>query len=522
MLYKQLSAKNARIVARSSEHRSLDLACSALLCMPIVSIVTSRKYRIHPHPVEKHLHLNLNCCTLSGLWLRFRTWTCPMVAPFPPPGVKVLTIGELTRALKGMLEETHSNVWVEGEVSNLSRPSSYGHQYLTLKDDEAPLKAVLYRAIALRMRFDLRDGMRVIARGRLTLYMPRGEYQLLIEEIQPKGIGPLELAFRQLKEKLSLKGYFDPKRKRKLPRVPRRIVLVTSPSGSAVRDMLEILSRRWPAAEVWICPVHVQGEGAAAEVAEAIGLLNRIAAPSPPTPLPRSGGEGSNASPLSPPGGRGVGGEGGRTVIDVLIVGRGGGSLEDLWTFNEECVARAIFHSRIPVVTGIGHEDDLTIADMVADLRALTPSEAAEKVVPDRAAVLDWLTGLESRFRADLRRRLDTARSRLVELARQPCFRRPLERIRQEQERLDDWNERMQRAMQRRVEQLHEQLKGQAARLESLSPLNVLARGYSLTRREEEVAMLHSAGQVRPGERVVTRLQHGEIISRVEETRGGE
>ncbi len=374
-----------------------------------------------------------------------------MPAPFPPPGVKILTIGELTRALKGVLEESYANVWVEGEVSNLSRPSSYGHQYLTLKDDEAPLKAVLYRAIALRMKFDLRDGMRVIVRGRLTLYMPRGEYQLLIEEIQPKGIGPLELAFRQLKEKLSLKGYFEPKRKRKLPRIPRRIGLVTSQSGSAVRDMLEILSRRWPAAEVWICPVHVQGEGAAAEVAEAIGALNRI---------------GANGS-----------------AIDVLIVGRGGGSLEDLWTFNEECVAQAIFHSRIPVVTGIGHEDDLTIADMVADVRALTPSEAAEKVVPDGAAVYDWLAGLEARFRTDLRRRLDMAHARLAELADRPCFRRPLERLRQEEERLDDWNERLQRAMQCRLEQFREQLKGQAARLESLSPLNVLARLQSDAQR---------------------------------------
>ncbi len=377
-----------------------------------------------------------------------------MPPPFPPAGVKILSIGELTRAIKGLLEEAHPIVWVEGEVSNLSRPSSYGHQYLTLKDDEAPLKAVLYRAIALRMKFDLRDGMRVIVRGRLTLYMPRGEYQLLIEEIQPKGIGPLELAFRQLKEKLSLKGYFDPKRKRKPPRIPRRIVLVTSPSGSAVRDMLEILSRRWPAAEVWVCPVHVQGEGAAAEVAEAIAALNRLADDG--------------------------------TAIDVLIVGRGGGSLEDLWTFNEECVARALFQSRIPVVTGIGHEDDLTIADMVADLRALTPSEAAEKVVPDRVAVLDWLEGLETRFRSDLRRRLDAARSRLDELAGRPCFRRPLERVHEERRRIDDWNERLQRAAQRRVEQLRERLKAEAARLENLSPLNVLARGYSLTRKEDE------------------------------------
>ena len=413
-----------------------------------------------------------------------------MPVPFPPPGVKILTIGELTRALKGVLEETYANVWVEGEVSNLSRPSSYGHQYLTLKDDEAPLKAVLYRAIALRMRFDLRDGMRVIARGRLTLYMPRGEYQLLIEEIQPKGIGPLELAFRQLKEKLSLKGYFEPKRKRKPPRIPRRIVLVTSPSGSAVRDMLEILSRRWPAAEVWICPVHVQGEGAAAEVAEAIRALNRLASAG--------------------------------TSIDVLIVGRGGGSLEDLWTFNEECVAQAIFDSRIPVVTGIGHEDDLTIADMVADLRALTPSEAAEKVVPDHAAVLEWLAGLETRFRSDLRRRLDMAQSRLEELGRRSCFRRPLERIRQEERQLDDWSERLQRAVRRRIEQLHEHIQGRAERLESLSPLNVLARGYSLTHTEGETLVLHDSDQVRPGERIVTRLQHGQIISRVEETRGGE
>jgi exodeoxyribonuclease VII large subunit len=237
---------------------------------------------------------------------------------------------------------------------------------------------------------------------------------------------------------------------------------------------------------VWICPVHVQGEGAAAEVAEAIGMLNRVTAS-------------------------------GQAAIDLLIVGRGGGSLEDLWTFNEECVAQAIFQSRIPVVTGIGHEDDVTIADMVADVRALTPSEAAEKVVPDGKAVLDWLAGLEVRFRTDLRRRLDAAQARLMELADRPCFRRPLERIREEEERLDEWNARLQRAVQCRLDQIREQLKGQAARLESLSPLNVLARGYSLTRKENETSLLHDAGQVQPGERIVTRLQHGEIISRVEE-----
>jgi exodeoxyribonuclease VII large subunit len=402
-----------------------------------------------------------------------------------PAADKVLTIGELTRAIKGKLEESYASVWVEGEVSNLSRPSS-GHVYLTLKDDEASLKAVLYRGIAFRMKFDLRDGMRVIARGRLSVFVPRGEYQLLIEEVQPKGIGPLELAFRQLKEKLSLKGYFEPARKKKLPRIPRRVVLVTSPTGSAVRDMLEILSRRWPAAEAVVCPVRVQGEGAALEISAALGLLNR------------------------------VGGPGSERPIDVLIVGRGGGSLEDLWPFNEECVAHAIYTSRIPVVSGVGHEDDLTIADMVADCRALTPSEAAERVVPDRAEVLKWLDGLEGRFRSLLLRRLEVARGKLDDLAGRACFRRPLERVREEERRLDDWGERLTRAVRQRLRDAECRLEAQAARLEGLSPLNVLARGYSLTRREADLAVVRGPGQVAPGERIVTQVQQGRIVSRVE------
>ncbi len=402
-----------------------------------------------------------------------------------PAADKVLTIGELTRAIKGKLEESYASVWVEGEVSNLSRPSS-GHVYLTLKDDEASLKAVLYRGIAFRMKFDLRDGMRVIARGRLSVFVPRGEYQLLIEEVQPKGIGPLELAFRQLKEKLFLKGYFEPARKKKLPRIPRRVVLVTSPTGSAVRDMLEILSRRWPAAEAVVCPVRVQGEGAALEIAAALGLLNR------------------------------VGGPGSERPIDVLIVGRGGGSLEDLWPFNEECVAHAIYTSRIPVVSGVGHEDDLTIADMVADFRALTPSEAAERVVPDRAEVLKWLDGLEGRFRGLLLRRLEVARGKLDDLAGRACFRRPLEWVREEERRLDDWGERLTRAVRRRLRDAECRLEAQAARLEGLSPLNVLARGYSLTRREADLAVVRGPDQVAPGERIVTQVQQGRIVSRVE------
>ena len=308
--------------------------------------------------------------------------------------------------------------------------------------------------------------------------------------MQPKGIGPLELAFRQLKEKLFTQGFFDPARKKKLPRIPRRIVLVTSPTGSAVRDMLEILSRRWPAAEVWVCPVKVQGDGAAQDDRRRHSPLNKLHAT-------------------------------GAAAIDVLIVGRGGGSLEDLWAFNEEPVAQAIFASRIPVVTGVGHEDDLTIADLVADLRALTPSEAAEKVTPDRAAVLDWLEKQETRWRGLLMQQLESARARLADLAGRRCFTAPLERVRDEERRLDDWNDRLQRATGQRLEAAQRRLESLAAQLESLSPLNILARGYTLTLRETDGAVVRSANQVRRGDRLVTRVGDGRIVSRVEETTDG-
>jgi len=411
-----------------------------------------------------------------------------MSALFPPAGIKIFGVGELTRDIKRLLEDAHGTVWVEGEVSNLARPAS-GHQYLTLKDEEAPLRCMLPRGVSLRMRFDLQDGMHVIARGRLTVYLVRGEYQLQIEEVQPKGIGPLELAFRQLKEKLSAKGYFKPERKKKLPRIPRRVALITSSTGSAVRDMLEILGRRWPVTEVWVVPVRVQGEGAREEIAAAIERLNRIAGP-------------ATTSKLGP--------------VDVLILGRGGGSLEDLWPFNEEIVANAIYHSRIPVVTGIGHEDDLTIADMVADKRALTPSEAAEHVVPNKTDVLNWLIRQETHFKGLLTRNLEFARSRLDALAGRHCFREPLQRIQDEERRLDEFLDRLDRAMQQRVANARDRLEGQVAQLASLSPLNVLARGYSLTRKEGEREVVRSAAQVQPGDRLLTRLHQGEIISRVE------
>jgi len=407
----------------------------------------------------------------------------------PPENAKIFSIGEISRAIKGLLEDAFAQgVWVSGEVSNVARPAS-GHIYLTLKDSEGQLRSVMWRSVAARLKFALQDGMEVIARGKITVYVPRGDYQLQIEELQPKGVGALELAFRQLREKLFKLNYFDAARKKALPRFPRRIALVTSPSGAAVRDMLEILGRRWPALEVWVCPVRVQGEGAAEEIAAAIRLVNRIA-----------------TSDLLP--------------IDVMIVGRGGGSMEDLWAFNEECVARAIFESRVPIVSGVGHETDLTIADLVADIRALTPSEAAERVAPDRRDVLDGLTGQAEAMRQLLMRRLDLARARLEDLSKRRSFRLPLERLRDLNQRLDEWSERLNRVGGQRLLEARRRVEAVADRLHALSPLNVLARGYSLTRKDVDQSVVRNADQVTVGERLVTLVQRGKIISRVEESFG--
>jgi exodeoxyribonuclease VII large subunit len=406
-----------------------------------------------------------------------------------PENAKVYSVGELTRVVKGLLEDAFSQgVWVSGEVSNLARPSS-GHLYLSLKDAEGQLRAVMWRSVATRMKFDLRDGMEVIARGRVTVYVPRGDYQLQIEELQPKGIGPLELAFRQLREKLFRLNYFDAARKKPLPRFPRRVALVTSPSGAAVRDMLEILGRRWPTLEIWVCPVRVQGDGAAEEIAAAIRLVNRVGR--------------SDSHP-----------------IDVMIVGRGGGSLEDLWAFNEECVAEAIFASRIPVVSGVGHETDLSIADLVADVRALTPSEAAERVAPDRREFLDGLAAQAVAMRQTVLRRIDLARTRLEDLSKRRSFRVPLERLRDLNQRLDEWSERLNRAGGRRLREARQRVEVVAGRLHALSPLNVLARGYSLTRKESDESVVRNPDQVHTGERLVSLVQRGKIVSRVEETFG--
>jgi exodeoxyribonuclease VII large subunit len=396
-----------------------------------------------------------------------------------PTGVKVKTVGELTREVKALLEEGFPFVWVSGQISNY-RPASSGHVYFTLKDSEAQMPAVMWRSTTQRVRFQPHDGLEVIAAGRLEVYPPHGKYQLVIEELQPKGLGALELAFRQLCEKLSQLGYFETARKKPLPRFPRRIALVTSPTGAAVRDMLENIGRRWPGIEILVCPVRVQGDGAAQEIAAAIRLLNRL------------------------------------TLADVMIVGRGGGSMEDLWAFNEEIVAQAIFESKITIISAVGHEIDVTIADLVADCRASTPTHAASLVVPDREEILAGLRGIETRLRDRITNHLTLARRRLDDFAGRRVLGLPLERIRVQEQRLDDWSERLARGAWQRLERSREAWRALSARLEALSPLNVLSRGYSLTRRESDQTLIRSSEQVQPGERLVTLVEHGRIISRVE------
>ncbi len=406
-----------------------------------------------------------------------------MAGPKAPDAADVLTVSAVNRLARLSLEESFPSIWVSGEVSRISRAAS-GHYYVTLKDESAAIETTIFRGVLLRVRFELKEGLQVLARGRLTLFEQRGTFQLNISELIPKGIGPLELAFQQLKEKLGAKGYFDKRRKKPLPRFPRSIALVTSPSGAAIRDMLELLSRRWPIATVLVVPVRVQGDGSAAEIAQAIGKLNQLHAA-------------------------------GHICLDAMIVGRGGGSLEDLWAFNEELVADAIFASRIPIVSAVGHEIDVTISDHVADHRALTPSHAVTDLTPDYLELLAELSDRECRLRERMVRRIELARQRLDALADRRTFRSPLDRVRDLERRVDDVEVRLRRAAGVQTDRAKNRVAALAGQLESLSPLNVLARGYSLTRSMDGRVIANVAG-LQPGDQVTTRLATGEFTSRIE------
>jgi len=412
----------------------------------------------------------------------------------PPPKVnerdpekrKVFTVTQITRHIKDCIERGIGAIWVEGELSNF-RAFQSGHCYFTLKDDGTQLPAVMWRMEAERLRFVPQDGTKILAFGRISVYETRGQYQMIVERMEPLGLGDLAAAFEQLKQKLGAEGLFNPERKRPLPLYPRRIGIVTSPSGAAIQDLMKVIFARWPA-EILLAGVRVQGEGAAGEIAAAIAMMNRIR----PSERP-----------------------------DVLIVGRGGGSMEDLWAFNEERVARAIAASKIPVISAVGHEVDFTIADFVADVRAATPSHAGELVVPRFDECITQVESLHAQLPAALTARVELALHRLDAIQQSYALRHPEERISVFQQRLDDLSSRLLPSAERLMGKAVERAASTAARLESLSPLKIVERGYSVTTREADGKLVASTNDVNEAELIRTRVRDGEIISRVERTDAG-
>jgi exodeoxyribonuclease VII large subunit len=391
---------------------------------------------------------------------------------------KFFTVSEISRGIKTSLEHKFSNVGVLGEISNVRKPSS-GHVYLTLKDKNSQLQAVVFRNSASRIKFELKDGMEVISFGSITVYEPRGQYQLIINKIEPKGIGALQLAFQQLKEKLEKEGLFDYAHKKQLPFIPQKIGIVTSPTGAAIKDILNIIDRRFANVEILIYPVKVQGEGAAQEIAEAITELNNY------------------------------------TDIDVIIAGRGGGSMEDLWAFNEEVVARSIYNSRIPIISAIGHEIDITIADLVADKRALTPSEAGELIVPRKDLLIEKIEKFKARLLQSLTGKLRLSKEKLVRIANSYAMKQPFDRLNRWQQRLDEFAQRLNLNITHVLNTERGKLSGIAGKLESLSPLNVLKRGYAITTRLESRKPLRDIIDLSKGDKIKTNLSKGSIISEI-------
>ncbi len=397
---------------------------------------------------------------------------------FPDEPRAFLTVSELSEIVKGTLERELDAFWVVGEISNFRVPPS-GHFYFTLKDDKSQIAAVMFRRQGLTLSFQPENGMEVLCLGRVSLYSVRGDLQLYVETMEPRGQGALFLAFEQLKRRLGEEGLFAAERKRPLPFLPGSIGIVTSLKGAALRDMLRMLSDRFPERRVIIRPVKVQGEGAALEIAEGI------------TELGRSG------------------------MVEVMIVGRGGGSLEDLWAFNEEVVARAICASPVPVISAVGHEVDFTIADFVADCRAPTPTAAAEMAVPRREDLVEQIEGLESRLLREIQARLEAKREEWGGLVRRLVD--PRRRLRENQMRLDDLSLNLWRRFQDRFERLKDRLIHGAARLGGLSPLAVLERGYSIAHKMPEELIVKDSASVRVGDLLRITFARGKSLCRVEE-----
>lgn len=398
--------------------------------------------------------------------------------PNSPDAPAIFSVTELTQNIKASLETAFTHVWVSGEVSNFVHHTS-GHMYFSIKDSGAQLSAVMFRGQNRRLMFRPANGVQVLAFGNISVYPPRGQYQLVVEQLQPAGTGDLYLAFEALKQKLADEGLFDSVHKQPLPPFPDRIGVITSATGAAIRDMIQVITRRFPLAQILLFNAKVQGEGAGETIATGIRHFNR------------------------------------HEPCDVLIVGRGGGSMEDLWPFNEEVVARAIFQSRIPVVSAVGHEIDVTISDLVADVRAATPSAAAEIVVPDQQLLRQALEAKSRSLPRLLQKRLDHARSRVDGLTRSYALRRPHLLIQSRQQYLDQLNDGLQRALRRRAEMIDRQLDHLTEKLSLLNPLAVLGRGYAIV-QSDEGQIIKTTGQITPKQTVHVTLQHGRFDAKVE------
>ena len=440
---------------------------------------------------------------------------------------KVLSVSELTAQVKRLLEKQVGLVWVTGEVTNL-RAQSSGHMYFTLKDAAAQLSCVLFRGEAVACRELLQDGQKVLLQGDVTVYEARGQYQLIVRAVELQGVGALQIAFEKLKQKLAAEGLFAPERKRSLPKYPQRIGLVTSPTGAAIRDVLHVVQRRNPGLEIILAPCRVQGEGAAEEIAAAIKLLNEFSeggAPRRPDLETQKelGSRGARPSER----------------LDLILVTRGGGSLEDLWAFNEEVVARAIFESAIPVVSAVGHEIDFTIGDFVADVRAATPSAAAEIITEGVFASRQLVVDLTQRMvRLHPRRKLDEAFQRLDDLQagllrctrqgtkeRQVAWQnlaerllrvRPAQLLRQRRESLVVSRRRLHELTQVHLRNWKNRFGATESRLRLLGPEQVLSRGYSITMDAATGKVLRAAKDVKVGQHLKTRLKAGEVLSKVD------
>ena len=390
-----------------------------------------------------------------------------------------VSVTQLTQYIKLLLDrdEILSQVCVRGELSNYKAHSS-GHQYFTLKDEGAVISCVMFRSDAMRMRFRPESGMKVILYGRVSLFPKSGQYQIYVTAMQPDGVGALAVAFEQLKRRLHEEGLFDPAAKKPLPAYPQRIALVTSPTGAAVRDMIRILGSRWPMAEVLVCPVRVQGDGAAEEIAAMLDYVDK------------------------------------HRLADVIITGRGGGSLEDLWAFNEEIVARAIWRCETPVISAVGHEPDVTISDYVADLRAATPSNAAELAVPDCTVLQQTLRQTLLRLEQAERNRISRLSQRLKMLADSRVMKRPDAYLQQQELQLEMLRQRLEHSGADMMNRNMTRFQKTAAKLDALSPLKVLSRGYAMVIREDTV--VRSVQQVEAGQSLSVSLSDGTVQCRAE------